>query len=158
VSSRPCFGSAPDVRAAHATPMACERPGIYGSISAQTCAQRTLPCLCRGGPAWPPSPGQPHRVAPTSAPEKVCQSRLVRFSTSSRSKVDDLVPRLCLETQILGAAEPRLHGIPRRSLGMRKRGLSPPESLVSQALFVSPALARWLRIARVYGIHCFIEF
>src|SRR5436190_12763523 len=24
--------------------------------------------LCRGGPMWPPTPGQPHRVAPTAAP------------------------------------------------------------------------------------------
>src|SRR5436309_14170606 len=24
--------------------------------------------LCRGGPVWPPTPGQPHRVAPTTAP------------------------------------------------------------------------------------------
>src|SRR5436309_15693778 len=24
--------------------------------------------LCRGGPVWPPTPGQPHRVAPTAAP------------------------------------------------------------------------------------------
>src|SRR5438094_8395712 len=24
--------------------------------------------LCRGGPVWPPPPGQPHRVAPTAAP------------------------------------------------------------------------------------------
>src|SRR5438094_9853117 len=23
--------------------------------------------FCRGGPMWPPSPGQPHRVAPTAA-------------------------------------------------------------------------------------------
>src|SRR5205814_7234293 len=48
-------------------------PRLCGARSAPYCrvypktVRRTV-VLCRGGPVWPPTPGQPHRVAPTAAP------------------------------------------------------------------------------------------